>query len=607
MKAKLISTTDKHPNLSFNIEEGDLWNIGNDPTQSQFLLDDPNIESIHAIIKKAEDGFTIENGSNEHPISINGALITQPQKLFEGDKVQIGDGEFRYEESPETLISELAPPEEPIETPTPPPEENKSETPNEEEDEPTIFPEESPEVAEVHFGIEEEGRWLLKIVGGPNNGAEFFMKSNHDYLLGTDPHVCDIILHDTSVSRQHAKIHISDTDQLTIEDLNSRNGVFIKGTRVDKQHPLPPSTLVTLGTSSFIVYDREGDMQTIISPLLPSIVKTLQQEQKEGQPPKEAGEVAAASTALHVEEEPQGWRWESIVLLSALLALFGLIGYGTYSLFQSAPLQPITSEQVDQSVGRYLKVYPAVNYSYLPSRNTLILTGHLENQAAKVDLINDLQQIKEIKTVDDSGLVIDEGVWREINSILSRTPEWRGITIQSPAAGKFVAVGVLRSRREAEALDSYLRVNFPYYDLLENKVVVEEDVVNQVYNLLSKANMRGIIAKFNNGELIFGGTAAYEQQDKLKEIMEQSRMIPGVRTVKNTVIVTAPEQVGVIDLTSRYEVTGRSQLGGNKYSVVIEGKILQEKDILDGMTITKITADAIYLKKGDSQFRINYK
>ena len=67
-------------------------------------------------------------------------------------------------------------------------------------------------------------------------------------------------------------------DTLFIEDLKSRNGVLINSSPIESKQELSPNTIVTLGTTSFVVYDREGEMQTIISPLLPSIVKVLQQE-----------------------------------------------------------------------------------------------------------------------------------------------------------------------------------------------------------------------------------------------------------------------------------------------------------------------------------------
>lgn len=571
MTAKLLSETESHPELTLIFDEGDNWTIGRDESLCQLVIDDASVEAAQATATRTAEGFTIESIDSEHPIEINGTPIQEAVLLHEGDKVKIGDITFRFSE-----------------------------------EEKTLFTEEAPDVAEVHFGLEEEGRWLLKVVGGPNNGAEFFMKTGHDYLIGTDPQVCDVILQDTSVSRRHAQIHISDDDILSIEDLKSRNGVFIKGNRVEGKQTLSPSTLVTVGTSSFIVYDREGDMQTIISPLLPSIVKALQQEQKAGTEGEAAGTDTEGREPSSLEA-PKKLGWESLVLYAALIAIVLMIGYGTYSLFQTAPLERNSHENVQEQIGNILKAYPAVQFSYDPNKNALTVTGHLLTPSDKTDLMYDLQQVRQIESLDHSGLIIDEGVWREINSVLSSNPAWKEITIKSPTAGSFVVTGLLKTRKQAEALDAYLRVNFPFFDLLEKQIVVEEDVINQVMGLLSAKNLKGIVIKFVDGDLIFSGTISHDSLGKLNEVMEESRKIPGVRSSRSNVATTAPAEVGIVNLSDRYEVTGQSQLGHDRYSVVIEGRILQEGDVLDGMTITSISKNTVFLRKGETQYRINYK
>ena len=76
------------------------------------------------------------------------------------------------------------------------------------------------------------------------------------------------VLHDTSVSRQHARVSVSADDVLTLEDLQSRNGTLIDGETLKTKKQLLPNVLVTLGTTSFILYNRDGEVQTIISPPL---------------------------------------------------------------------------------------------------------------------------------------------------------------------------------------------------------------------------------------------------------------------------------------------------------------------------------------------------
>ncbi|MBA3816315.1 MAG: FHA domain-containing protein, partial [Parachlamydiaceae bacterium] len=105
----------------------------------------------------------------------------------------------------------------------------------------SIFSDESSDkdaIAQINFGLIDTGRWLLKVISGPNNGAEFSMATDSSYLLGTDPNSCDIVFHDTSVSRQHARISIAQDDTLTVEDLKSRNGTTVDGESLLGKQPL---------------------------------------------------------------------------------------------------------------------------------------------------------------------------------------------------------------------------------------------------------------------------------------------------------------------------------------------------------------------------------
>ena len=63
----------------------------------------------------------------------------------------------------------------------------------------------SPQPFERHDELSIEGgddaRWMLKVVSGPNSGAEFNMQKASTYILGKDPSLCDIVFQDLSVSQ----------------------------------------------------------------------------------------------------------------------------------------------------------------------------------------------------------------------------------------------------------------------------------------------------------------------------------------------------------------------------------------------------------------------
>lgn len=57
----------------------------------------------------------------------------------------------------------------------------------------------------------------------------------------------DIVIADTTVSRQHAQLMIDDIGQVTIIDLNSSNGTFVNGRRVTGPVRLDPTDIVKVG------------------------------------------------------------------------------------------------------------------------------------------------------------------------------------------------------------------------------------------------------------------------------------------------------------------------------------------------------------------------
>jgi DNA-binding winged helix-turn-helix (wHTH) protein len=69
-------------------------------------------------------------------------------------------------------------------------------------------------------------------------------------VLGRDPTAVAWI-DDPSISRRHAVVHVSDSD-VSIEDLRSKNGTFLKGSRVRGRQALDDGDAVTFGRVQMI-------------------------------------------------------------------------------------------------------------------------------------------------------------------------------------------------------------------------------------------------------------------------------------------------------------------------------------------------------------------
>ncbi|MEC7839980.1 MAG: type III secretion system inner membrane ring subunit SctD [Chlamydiota bacterium] len=483
----------------------------------------------------------------------------------------------------------------------------------------TIFDEEAAEeealLADINFDTVEPGRWLLKIIGGSNTGAEFTMSGGSSYTIGTDPKSCDVILNDTSISRQHARVSISDEDIITIEDLRSRNGTLVDGKQLKEKQALEPNDVVNMGTSAFVIFDKEGEMHTVISPLLPSIVKVLQKDEQPAHPstdtPKqkedlspEEQEMIPHMIAKEIKEE-KSTNLTAFLLIAMVTGVFVLMGIGMVTLFQENPVELHETTNINELLAEALAPFPGVDYTYNKTTGTLMIVGHVLTDNAKRQLMYNLQGLKFIKRSDDTGIVIDEKVWQELNPTLARNPDWRSITLQAAAPGQFVLTGYLKTRDQMEKLVEYMSRNFLYLDKLQYRVVVEEDVITKVKLDLAEAGMPNINVTINNGDLVLQGVIPSRLHDDFEKVLAKVIKIPGLRKVQDFV-TEIEESRSMIDITDRYLVTGVSKSGRN-VSVVIDGRIVSKGDNLDGMVITEISPKSIILEKDNVTYRIDLR
>lgn len=558
MAGYLIAEEGPLAGLILRFEEGNEWVIGRDPDEVALVLEDPMVSRKHVICRKAPEGYLLENLSAVNPATQNGKIITEPVLLQEGDIIQVGNTFFRFSER--KLETETAP----------------------------LFLEETSDLATLSMATPPEARWMIKVITGPNAGAEFFMQTGKSYIIGKDPDVCDIIFQDLSVSRQHAKITLDAQDRVSIEDLGSRNGTLVKGKQITEKTPLVSQDLVALGTTSFMVIDREQSRETIISqaPVIEQV-------------PEEAAVAMTASKDWREMIIPKKHLIFAGVIGCALLALF----VGMVSLFQAEPLEAPPQHEKEQ-VAEIVKNYPDVQYSYNDGSGKLFLTGHVLTPVDKQELVYQLDGLKFLSSVEDT-VVIDEYVWENMNALLMKNPAWMGVTIHSPAPGKFVVRGYLQTLEQAQALADYLNVNFPYLDRMDNQVVVESNLMTQVQSLLLEQGFNNVSYQLTDGEIVLSGRVDGNDSSRFDTLVKEFKALPGVRVLKNYVIYTT-EESSLVDLTSKYKVMGFSKKDGTSQYIVINGKILAMGDSLDGMTITNISPTTVLLEKDGLKFKINY-
>ena len=580
--ARLIAEEGTLKGLILELQENTEWLLGRDPDANQLILQDSKVSRQHALIKRSGDDYTLENLSQTNPISVDGVVVAGPVPLKEGCHFKIGGTTFLF-----TSKKEL-----PRQEPTLKLTEDRTIL-DKEPDYDTVFETAGQAKEPQTLDLSLRQRWLLKVIGGPQSGAEFSMEKGRSYIIGSDAALSDIILYDLSVSRKHAKLTVQDNEKCLIEDLGSRNGVVIDGLLITKPTELKGQEVINLGTTSFIIVDREKASETILSTPPEAVTEgveapTVEARKKAPIPPLKR---FLASRELQL-----------ISIALVIVALFA--GFGITSLLN---VTPVETEERDyhSEIAEALKDYPEVSFSYNKGAGRLFLVGHVLVPADKTKLEYALRNLQFLGIIDDSNVIIDQSIWTQMNTLISQNPDWQGVNLYASRPGSFVVTGYLKTRAEAVKLSDWLNLNFNYLDRLENRITVEEDLNAEIASQLIAQSFNGVSLDVSNGEVTLTGFIPQDRSQDFKDLVQKFNSTPGVRSVKSFVAELTPTEA-VVDLSSRYRVTGFSTRDNTSVNVVINGQILGRGDQIDGMTITSIQPGTIFLEKNGLKFKIQY-
>jgi len=608
--------------LVLPLDEGEEWVLGRDADEADLLIEDTTASRKHLRITKTGGQFFVKNLSRTNPTTINDDPIQANVPLKEGDKIRIGDNLFIFSEE-NAAPSVEAPPTKgkqsggyddifgDLEEPELPPEPEPLETPTAQsrltvEEEPaksaydTIF--EDDLEPELPFNLLSETPLILKVIGGPNAGAEIGLEKGRSYLLGKDSNTCDIVFQDLSVSRNHARLNVSSDGILELEDLGSKNSTIINGSPLLEKRIVTPQDLIALGTTVFLIIDREAVQETIFSPALPAY-EAMRTAEKGA-----ALEEEALPSEPATSEEPYDWKQEKIptkyLLIGGSIAAIFLIAFlSFFSLFKSEPIE-IVHKTPHESLKDALSEYPGVHYAFNPASGKLFLAGHVLTGVQYQEMLFALEQVHGVAELENN-VVVDEGVSRSMNDVLASHAGWQGVTIVAPQPGRFIAHGFVKTSNEATQVDEYLVSNFPYVDLLQNQIVVEEILLVQIEALLRSAGFGAVLVQSANGALVLSGSYPDTKEKQLHELLDQLNKVQGVTSVRNYAVALSPMQSRV-DISTQYAVSGASLHDQKGYNVIINGHIYTLGEQMDGMEITSIGNNQILLEKDGVKYKINY-
>jgi type III secretion system YscD/HrpQ family protein len=575
MAGYLIAEEGPLAGLIVRLDQGSEWILGRDPDEAAIVLEDPMVSRKHVICHLTTEGFTLENLSSVNPATQNGKVITEEVLLKEGDILEIGSTFFRFTEQ----------------DPTPLPEESE---------EPPVLFEEAENLPSLDFEMPPPTRWLLKVVSGPNSGAEFSLHPSSSYLLGKDPNTCDLVFYDLSVSKEHARIQVDEQEKVFIEDLGSRNGVIVNGTPITEKQEVSSQDLIALGTTSFLILDRQQIHETIAAPphgvfAAPSTT------------PSEPLLEPAVETPRKKEEH-----WKDLIISKKHLLFAGLfclcllaLTTAVFSLFKSKEVE-IEERHEGKKLTKALEIFPSVQFSFNEASGKLFLIGHVLTSIEKQELTYVLSTLPFIRSIEDT-VIIDELVWQNMNAVLQTNPNWQAVSIHSPSPGKFVLQGYVQTPEIADALSEYMNTHFPYLDLLETNVSVANTLTVQLESLFLQKGFKSVVFNLTAGDLVLTGPIDQKRSSEFSDLVKELKKIPGIRSVKNYVVYTSMEMgSSLIDISKQYKVSGISKGDNDEQYAIINAKIFSAGEVIDGMQIKAIEPDHVLLEKDGIKFRINY-
>jgi uncharacterized membrane protein YhaH (DUF805 family) len=119
-----------------------------------------------------------------------------------------------------------------------------------------VFPQSSAHRATaIDLGVR---RWVLSGFDSVGNIIRFEFNitsgQSQNFVIGRNREVCDLVIADQGVSRQHAEISVSGSG-VYIRDLGSSNGTFVNGQRLTGEFlPFPMNGTLTLGPIELSVF-----------------------------------------------------------------------------------------------------------------------------------------------------------------------------------------------------------------------------------------------------------------------------------------------------------------------------------------------------------------
>lgn len=103
--------------------------------------------------------------------------------------------------------------------------------------------------------------YRLEVVAGPDLGRTKKVGPGESLLVGRELSVLDLSLGDQKVSHRHARLKVGEDGTVTLFDLGSTNGTYLRGKRIRDEAVLLPGDTFNLGETSIRVIEGGPDLE----------------------------------------------------------------------------------------------------------------------------------------------------------------------------------------------------------------------------------------------------------------------------------------------------------------------------------------------------------
>ena len=464
-------------------------------------------------------------------------------------------------------------------------------------------------------------KWSFKIIGGISAGTYQELENGQTYVLGASVSNTHFLIRDFGVSNTHASIQISqDGTQCYIKDLNSKNGLIKNGEIVPSNTDIQINSndVIELGFAKLIIIDRTQPIKTV------SI--KMQDPGNINETTDDIMHIAANKTRMfpgnvrdlkvNVDTAVAVFILQKMKTFAIKILPFGaflfcmstivfIVGSLCYHSFQEHQVETL-SVDIKTQVEEVLSEFKHVDFFYNQHTKTLLLTGWLTTNSEMDTLYHKITSIKDLYRISNE-IVVNERIGLEINELLGGNPQWEYVNININQPGQIEIYGYVTTKKDYDFLTSNIN-NVDFSCKIVNNVTIEEKTDALISTLIQKYQLHNVIAyTYAWGEITIIGSIAEQQKSVLEKLISSLYEIKGIKIVENITTILQEDITSIRDISHIYKITGHILHTTKGQIVIINGKMYTVGDILDGMTISEINSNQVFLEKNKKKFCIYKK